>query len=89
MSLKKPLLRSLFENNILQDTKIQLLVNQMELINEIDLTNYLSTIGQPYSDISVKGKMPTIDKNSLNQILIEKPSSKDEDNKIRIYTKRK
>lgn len=95
-SIKKPLLRSLFKNLISRDLKIRLLNAQMKFMDHTDISECLVAIGEPYSEISIKMKMPVIDKKPhdielLNQLLLMKyiSSYKEEKNRLRVYTKHK
>lgn len=87
------LLLGIITNSQLMENRIKLLNIHMQSLSEDSITEMLNTLGGSYSDISIKGKKPSIPLNSHNQLFVEKlldknyiSSFKEKDDKIRIYT---
>ena len=77
----------------MMENRIKLLNIHLHSLSDISITGILNALGEPYSDISIRGKKPSIPKNSATQVLVQKlteknyiSSSKEKEDKIKIYT---
>lgn len=93
IELDYDLLLGIITNSQLMENRIKLLNIHLHSLSENSITEMLNALGEPYSDISIRGKKPSIPRNSNTQTFVEKlleknyiSSSKDKDDKIRIYT---
>ncbi len=94
--INKPLFKKLYKGLTTKKLKTKLLIDQMVMLEDEDITDCLNSLGKPYSRITNKGENPTIMDSDLNRSLISKlednnyiSSHKKDSGRIRIYTKRK
>jgi len=87
--ISKSLLNLILVNpqiSAIQKVKIFNLKNN--LFENQDITNFLNTLPEPYFDIAIKGKRPSIDNNDINKRLVEILGAKGYISKFTIETKK-
>jgi len=87
------LLLGIIAKSQMMENRLKLLNIHLHSLSDISITALLNALGEPYSDISIRGKKPSIPKNSATQVLVQKlteknyiSSSKEKEDKIKIYT---
>ena len=68
--LSERLFKEVLQNDILQDNKIQLIINQKEYLNFNCMNEYLDLVGAPYSDIMILRKKPLLYLTTANVNLV-------------------
>lgn len=93
IKLDYDLLFSIIANSQFIEDRIKLLNIYLHSLSESSVTELLNALGKPYSDIVIRGKKPSIPRNSDTQTFVEKlhennyiSSFKEKDDLIRIYT---
>lgn len=93
IELDYDLLLGIISNSQLMENRIKLLNIHLHSFSEDSITEMLNALGEPYSDISIRGKKPSIPLNLNTKALVEKlleknyvSSSNEKEDKIKIYT---
>lgn len=88
------LLKSLLQYGQSMDNRLKMFVLQSHQLNSEQTTELLNVLGEPYSDIAINGKRPSLPKNQLNFDLVNKLQEKDyissfkeKEDKIKVNTK--
>lgn len=88
------LLKSLLQYGRSIENRLKLFMLQIYQLNNEQITEFLNLLGEPYSDIAVNGRRPSLPKNQLNFDLVNKLQEKDyistfkeKEDKIKVNTK--
>lgn len=88
------LLKSLLQYGCSMDNRLKMFVLQSHQLSSEQTTELLNVLGEPYSDIAINGKRPSLPKNQLNFDLVNKLQEKDyissfteKEDKIKVNTK--
>lgn len=86
-------LLAVITNSQSMENRIKLFNIHLDNLSEDLITEVINALGEPYSDISIRGKKPSIPRNSNTLTLVDKltqrkyiSSSKEHNDKIRVYT---
>jgi len=87
-------LQSLIQHGRSEENKLKLFNLQFDLLSHEQITKLLNTLGEPYSDIAIKGRRPSLPKDQINFDLVCKLKEKDyissfkeKKDTIKVYTK--
>jgi hypothetical protein len=88
------LLKSFLQYGYSIDNRLRLFVLQIHQLDNEQITELLNVLGEPYSDIAINGKRPSLPKNQLNLDFMNKlqekeyiSSFKEKEEKIKVNTK--
>jgi hypothetical protein len=88
------LLKSLLQYARSMDNRLRLFILQIHQLSSEQITELLNVLGEPYSDIAINGKRPSLPKNQLNFDFVNKLQEKDyistykeKEDKIKVNTK--
>lgn len=88
------LLESLLQYARSVENRLKLFMLQIHKLNNKQIRELLNVLGEPYSDIAINGRRPSLPKNQLNLEFVNKLQNKDyissfkeKDEKIKVYTK--
>jgi hypothetical protein len=71
IEISDQMLRAILSQNISQDNKIQLLLNQKKYLSLDFMKDYLDSVGAPYDQMMRLKKRPTVSSTKLNRELLE------------------
>lgn len=90
------LLKSLLQYGLSMDNRLKIFVLQSHQLSSEQTTELLNVLGEPYSDIAINGKRPSLPKNQLNFDLVNKlqekvyiSSFKEKEDRIKVNTKQR
>lgn len=94
IELNFDLLKSLIQYGNSMDNRLKLFILQSHQLSSEQMTELLKVLGEPYSDIAINGRRPSLPKNQLNFDLVNKLQEKDyissfkeKEDKIKVNTK--